>query len=127
MQNAVSIDADIVGNISLIGPGAGKFPTASAVIEDLLHLYQEQLPTFYSDEPESTDPQEEIGQWLLFTKQQGQYLFPQTMEKVERLSDQVLYIKGEKADIKTFESKHSDINVYPIEGCFQFSKETLFV
>ncbi len=46
VQNAVSIHADIVGNISLIGPGAGEFPTASAIIEDLLHLYQEQLPSF---------------------------------------------------------------------------------
>ena len=127
VQNAVSIHADIVGNISLVGPGAGEFPTASAIIEDLLHLYQEQLPSFYSDESESTDQQEEIGQWLLFTKQQDQYVFPHTMEKVEQLSDQVLYVKGKAADIKTFESKHSDVNVYPIEGCFQFSKETLFV
>ena len=52
VQNAVSIHADIVGNISLVGPGAGEFPTASAIIEDLLHLYQEQLPSFYSDESE---------------------------------------------------------------------------
>ena len=43
VTNAVSIDADIVGNIALTGPGAGKYPTASAVIEDLLHLYQEQF------------------------------------------------------------------------------------
>ena len=34
VQNAVSIDADIVGNITLLGPGAGKLPTASAVVED---------------------------------------------------------------------------------------------
>ena len=127
VQNAVSIHADIVGNISLVGPGAGEFPTASAIIEDLLHLYQEQLPSFYSDESESTDQQEEIGQWLLFKKQQDQYVFPHTMEKVEQLSDQVLYVKGKAADINTFESKHSDVFVYPIEGCFQFSKETLFV
>ena len=70
---------------------------------------------------------EEIGQWLLFTEQQDQYLFPQAMEKVEQLSDQVLYVKGKVADIKTFESIHPDVNLYPIEGCFQFSKEPLFV
>ena len=75
--------------------------------------------------PSSTDQQEEIGQWLLFKKQQDQYVFPHTMEKVEQLSDQVLYVRGKEADINTFESKHSDVNVYPIEGCFQFSKETL--
>ena len=42
VQNAISIEADIVGNITLLGPGAGKLPTASAIIEDFLHLYQEQ-------------------------------------------------------------------------------------
>lgn len=46
VQNAVSINGDIVGNISLQGPGAGMFPTASAVVEDLIHIqnhFQEQI------------------------------------------------------------------------------------
>ena len=51
MQNAVSIDADIVGNIILLGPGAGKLPTASAVVEDLLHLFQEKSPRAFNGEP----------------------------------------------------------------------------
>ncbi len=50
-------------------------------------------------------------------------MFPHTIEKVEQLSDQVLYVKGKAADIKTFESEHSDVIVYPIEGVVQFSKE----
>src|SRR3954447_7301196 len=122
VQNAVSIHADIVGNISLIGPGAGKFPTASAVIEDLLHLYQEQIPPYFSNESESTDQQEEMGQWLIF-KHQGQLILPQTLDKVEHLSEQVLYVRGKEVDLKTFENEHPDVNVYPIEGVVQFSKE----
>ncbi|WP_428910944.1 homoserine dehydrogenase [Niallia sp. Krafla_26] len=51
VQNAVSIDADIVGNITLLGPGAGKLPTASAVIEDFLHLYQEQSLSYLKQQP----------------------------------------------------------------------------
>ena len=54
VQNSVSIHADIVGNISLVGPGAGGLPTASAVIEDLLHLYQKQIPSFFKSESESS-------------------------------------------------------------------------
>ena len=54
VQNAVSIGADIVGNICLTGPGAGKNPTASAVVEDLIHLYQEQIPTYYEQDEEIT-------------------------------------------------------------------------
>jgi homoserine dehydrogenase len=111
-----------VGNISLIGPGAGEFPTASAVIEDLLHLYQEQIPPYFSNESESTDQQEEMGQWLIF-KHQGQLLLPQTLDKVEHLSEQVLYVGGKEVDLKTFENEHPDVNVYPIEGVVQFSKE----
>ncbi len=37
VENSVSIEADIVGRITLQGPGAGMLPTASAVIEDLIH------------------------------------------------------------------------------------------
>ncbi|MFK9094064.1 homoserine dehydrogenase [Bacillus salipaludis] len=40
VQNAVSVQSDIVGEITLQGPGAGMFPTASAVIEDLVHVFQ---------------------------------------------------------------------------------------
>ena len=124
VQNAVSIHADIVGNISLVGPGAGKFPTASAVIEDLLHLYQEQIPSYFNRESESTDQKEEVGQWLIFNQHQAQYLFPQTLEKVE-LSDQLLYVKGQEEDIRNFESQYPDAKLYSIEGLFQFSKETI--
>lgn len=36
--NAVTVSADIVGDLTLIGPGAGEMPTASAVLEDLMEL-----------------------------------------------------------------------------------------
>jgi homoserine dehydrogenase len=44
VQNAISIDADIVGNICLQGPGAGMFPTASAIVEDFIHIYRHVKP-----------------------------------------------------------------------------------
>lgn len=40
VQNAVNVHGDIVGDITLQGPGAGMFPTASAVIEDLVFVGQ---------------------------------------------------------------------------------------
>ncbi|MGG3562834.1 homoserine dehydrogenase [Neobacillus rhizosphaerae] len=40
VQNAVNVQSDIVGEITLQGPGAGMFPTASAVIEDLVYVCQ---------------------------------------------------------------------------------------
>lgn len=35
VENAIAIEADIVGQLTLSGPGAGALPTASAMIEDL--------------------------------------------------------------------------------------------
>ncbi|MBT2733966.1 homoserine dehydrogenase [Bacillus sp. ISL-7] len=40
VENAVNIHSDIVGSITLQGPGAGMYPTASAVIEDLVYVCQ---------------------------------------------------------------------------------------
>lgn len=38
VTNCVSVDGDFIGNIMLIGPGAGAGPTASAVLGDILDI-----------------------------------------------------------------------------------------
>lgn len=43
VENAINIQSDIVGSITLQGPGAGMFPTASAMIEDLVYVIQNKL------------------------------------------------------------------------------------
>jgi len=40
VENAVTIYASLVDKITISGPGAGKFPTASAMIEDFVSGYQ---------------------------------------------------------------------------------------
>jgi homoserine dehydrogenase len=40
VENAVNIQSDILGSITLQGPGAGMYPTASAMIEDLVYVSQ---------------------------------------------------------------------------------------
>ncbi|GER65983.1 hypothetical protein BpJC7_01060 [Weizmannia acidilactici] len=40
VNNAVTIYGSLIGKITLAGPGAGKFPTASAMIEDLAGGYR---------------------------------------------------------------------------------------
>ncbi|MCQ6281164.1 homoserine dehydrogenase [Bacillus sp. EB600] len=42
VENAVNVQSDIVGSITLQGPGAGMFPTASAIIEDLVYVAKKQ-------------------------------------------------------------------------------------
>lgn len=41
VENAVHIETDIIGGLTLSGPGAGAFPTASAMIEDLCIVMKE--------------------------------------------------------------------------------------
>jgi len=47
VNNAIFIRGDVVGEIMLFGPGAGRMPTASAVVGDLINLSNAlQLPEF---------------------------------------------------------------------------------
>ena len=47
VNNAIFIKGDVVGEIMLFGPGAGRMPTASAVVGDLINLSNAlQLPEF---------------------------------------------------------------------------------
>lgn len=43
VNNAILLEGDIVGSITLSGPGAGSFPTASAMIEDLAIILRSEL------------------------------------------------------------------------------------
>ncbi|MDQ0254639.1 homoserine dehydrogenase [Evansella vedderi] len=38
VNNGIHIEGSIVGSVMLQGPGAGKYPTASAIVEDLVNL-----------------------------------------------------------------------------------------
>lgn len=42
VENALAITGDVVGTLTLTGPGAGALPTASAVLEDVMQLVEEQ-------------------------------------------------------------------------------------
>ncbi|MDY0404471.1 homoserine dehydrogenase [Virgibacillus sp. 179-BFC.A HS] len=42
VDNAVHLQTDILGNLTLTGPGAGALPTASAMIEDLCTIVKEE-------------------------------------------------------------------------------------
>lgn len=42
VDNAVIVDTDYLGALTLIGPGAGMYPTASAMVGDFLHIIGKQ-------------------------------------------------------------------------------------
>ncbi len=55
VQNAVNIVADIVGSITLQGPGAGMFPTASAMLEDLIYVLKNKAETIREPKRQTVD------------------------------------------------------------------------
>lgn len=54
--NAVTLDGDQVGQLTLIGPGAGAGPTASAVAADLVDLAAGRRTPFFGQGAESMAP-----------------------------------------------------------------------
>lgn len=46
VDNAIVIQATLAGTLTIQGPGAGKRPTASAMIEDLVHIIQSKKSSF---------------------------------------------------------------------------------
>ena len=65
VQNAVSIDGDIVGNISIQGPGAGMLPTASAIIEDLVYINKPSFSPIFSNEQNGLSAKESNTYWAI--------------------------------------------------------------
>ncbi len=61
VNNAIFINGSAVGEIMLFGPGAGRYPTASAVVGDVINLASAiKLPDFarYFQSPVSSQPSE---------------------------------------------------------------------
>ncbi|WOV87770.1 homoserine dehydrogenase [Sporosarcina oncorhynchi] len=43
VDNAVIVETEYLGALTLIGPGAGMYPTGSAMVADLLHIIRQQV------------------------------------------------------------------------------------
>ena len=126
VQNAVSIDADIVGNITLLGPGAGKLPTASAVVEDLLHLFQEKSPRVFNGES-IKQAENESEHWLILNQEANLTALQPLVQQAESLGDRNIYIKGNREEMNTIQLQYPELTLFPIAGEFQPAKEQVLV
>ena len=126
VQNAVSIDADIVGNITLLGPGAGKLPTASAVVEDLLHLFQEKSPRVFNGES-IKQAENESEHWLILNQEANLTALQPLVQQAESLGDRNIYIKGNREEMNTIQLQYPELTLFPIAGEFQPSKQQALV
>ncbi|MDC3412286.1 homoserine dehydrogenase [Aquibacillus sp. 3ASR75-11] len=66
VNNALAITGDLVGQILLQGPGAGALPTASAIIEDFVNLFQTEAQTkVQQDVTLAPSLSDEMQEWVL--------------------------------------------------------------
>lgn len=49
VDNAVIVETEYLGTLTLIGPGAGMYPTGSAMVADLLHIIRQQAPALITN------------------------------------------------------------------------------
>ncbi|MCC5802035.1 homoserine dehydrogenase [Rossellomorea vietnamensis] len=119
VENAISLKGSLVGRITLLGPGAGKCPTGSAMVEDFLSLIQGK----YTASPESAVHNEEVledstGQWVLRVPANEDYqrwipLF--TLKDRIQLGDFLyVFVEGRKEDIESVLTSQEQIQAVSI-------------
>ncbi|MCM3764835.1 homoserine dehydrogenase [Neobacillus niacini] len=112
VENAVNVYSDIVGRITLQGPGAGMFPTASAVIEDLVYVYQNRsarkkyAQTTAAHCEHNEEKKQEL--WLV----QGIHDMLPAATIIDEVGNGIKVIKAAKSDLEQLE----DIRYFAILG-----------
>jgi homoserine dehydrogenase len=119
VHNAINIEADIVGNISLQGPGAGMFPTASAIIEDLIHLGDSHVSSCFEIE-QSVNTESSKLNWVI----QGKNIhLPKNMKVKEEIKSRVFLVEATDDNIRCLK-KSPGICCFEVLGAD--TEETLF-
>ena len=113
VQNAVSIDGDIVGNISLQGPGAGMLPTASAIIEDLVYINKHSFSPIFLDEQNGLSVKLFKTYWALGGGVAVEHL-PSHIQIIDRLHPNVLIVEASKEEI--YDIQLPNIYFYQVLG-----------
>lgn len=119
VENAISLKGSLVGRITLLGPGAGKLPTGSAMVEDFLSLIERK----YTDSAESTVNTEEVldesnHQWVLRVRENEEYQnwIPSFILKDRiQLGDYLyVFVEGRKETLESLLLTHDHIQAVPI-------------
>ncbi|MCR6095199.1 homoserine dehydrogenase [Salipaludibacillus agaradhaerens] len=129
VNNAIHLEGSIVGSIAFQGPGAGKFPTASAIVEDLVnhlsHTSEKQpdvlnISMTRNEEKSFTPKQTKV--WFVTGKQLTLQL--EGSRSIDTLSN-ILYSEGKEAVlltgnerevISTMTKLNDSITIYPVTG-----------
>ncbi|TDK59035.1 homoserine dehydrogenase [Bacillus salipaludis] len=116
VENAVNVFSDIVGRITLQGPGAGMFPTASAVIEDLVYVSQSNQQNKLQTNPVIEVLPLAAGSvnnfWLISGVSKTE-LSP-SIHPVDQVSDQTFIVETTDEEILQKAKEFPSLSYYPI-------------
>lgn len=119
VENAISLKGSLVGRITLLGPGAGKLPTGSAMVEDFLSLIERK----YTATAESIAGNEEIQvesthQWVLRICEDDEYqnwIQSFTLKDHIQLGDYLyVFVEGRKEALELLLRTHDHIQAVSI-------------
>jgi homoserine dehydrogenase len=121
VQNGVSIETDLVGNVQLQGPGAGKLPTASAILEDFIQIERgvSASPCTKDYETESFPTQ----RWVLFSN--TAITLSSSIHIINRLDEGTLVIESD--NIEEIISNNPTLSYYPLKGDYQYTPEQVAI
>jgi homoserine dehydrogenase len=125
VENSVSIEGDIVGRITLQGPGAGMLPTASAVIEDLIHAVLEtKISAAESNRRAAlldSEEQRREQNWLMMHQGEAR-LHSVPVSAVTEIDSQYL-LKGDEQAISTLRKQNRSASIFEVLGDFVIEKK----
>lgn len=125
VENAVHVKTDLVGGITLQGPGAGMFPTASAMIEDLVQVFQRQSTLGNSLKKKSINKKEakdqDISYWIVSNLRNHFSL--SVIGYYDQLSEGVYSIKATKSQLFKLCEQNDALISYPILGTYKLKSE----
>ena len=116
VENAVTLLTDLLGNLTLQGPGAGMLPTASAMIEDFIQIQQfavlktekQRKRVSFEYHSEECSPR----YWLASGLTEDSIL--NEIEICRVYPENVHVIKAPEARLKKLEKAENSISFYPI-------------
>jgi homoserine dehydrogenase len=121
VDNAVCVQTDIVGRISLQGPGAGMFPTASAVIEDLVYVVQNQhsnLKLYHADNAHDLQKIDDAKE-LWFVHGLKENMINSQITWIDQITEEAIIIQATKQELEQLAAKHESIRFFPILGDYE--------
>ncbi len=126
VENAINVHSDIVGRITLQGPGAGMFPTASAIIEDLVYVSQNKPADGkikqISETAVSGQENESVPEFWLVSGLAKKTANP-AITWIEEASKGTFVIMATKKDVKQIVHQQKNAVYYSIFGEYEQGNE----